>query len=409
MTYKTQKEFRSAKYKITREIVAKFADFSADQNPIHLDDKFAIDRGYSRAVSHGVIQLAFLSMIIGTKFPGPGSVWLNQQVSWVAPVLVDDEIEFLLQTKSISQSTQTATISVEIRNQRNQLVMKGDAAVRVPKEINSDTKPQQIERGKARPSKPKAFKSNGNLTDRPVAFITGATGGIGAATASALANSGFNVAINHRNQEQKAHSMIEDIRQSGGEAISISGDITNRADVSHAKKLIFDKFDRCDAIVHCATPAINPKNISELNFDDISTFIDTFLKASILLVEAFSPAMVEQRFGRFVFLGTSYLFGAPPKGVASYVAAKQALWGYTKSLAVEMAPFGITANMVSPSITVTNLTSGISARIKEVEAMKSPVRRLATIEDTACQITHLCSREANYINGINLPVTGGPI
>ena len=96
--------------------------------------------------------------------------------------------------------------------------------------------------------------------------------------------------------------------------------------------------------------------------------------------------------------------------MASYVTAKEkSLWGYTKSLAVEMAPFGITANMVSPSITVTNLTSGISARVKEVEAMKSPVRRLATIEDTACQITHLCSREASYINGINLPVTGGPI
>ena len=288
MIKKKHKSFRSSKYKITREIVSQFSDFSADRNPIHLDDEFAKDRGYSRAVSHGVIQLAFLSMIIGTKFPGPGSVWLNQQVNWVAPVLVDDEIEFLLKTKSISQSSQTATINVEVRNQRDQLVMHGDATVRVPKEINSDLKPHHIEPDKARPSKPEAFKLSENLTDRPVALITGATGGIGAATASALAKTGFNVAINHRNQEQKANALIEEIRQCGGEAISISGDITNRADVSHAKTLIFDKFDRCDAIVHCATPALNSKNISELNFDDISTLMDTFLKASILLVEAFS-------------------------------------------------------------------------------------------------------------------------
>ena len=120
-------------------------------------------------------------------------------------------------------------------------------------------------------------------------------------------------------------------------------------------------------------------------------------------------SMIQNNFGRFVFLGSSYLYGAPPQGMAAYVTAKEALWGYTKSVATDMAHYGITANMVSPSLTITDLTSEIPARVKEVEAMKSPVRRLVTAEDTAYQVAHLCADYSGYLNGINLPITSGPV
>jgi 3-oxoacyl-[acyl-carrier protein] reductase len=123
----------------------------------------------------------------------------------------------------------------------------------------------------------------------------------------------------------------------------------------------------------------------------------------------FSPYMKDNQFGRFIFLGTSYLYATPPRGMTAYVSAKEALWGYTKALSSEIAHNGITVNMVSPSLAITDLTNDIPARIKEVEAFKNPTRRLVTTIDIASQVVHLCSEDSSYINGINLPITATPV
>ena len=127
------------------------------------------------------------------------------------------------------------------------------------------------------------------------------------------------------------------------------------------------------------------------------------------LVASASPGMAERKFGRFIFLGTAYTFGMPPGGLAPYVVAKGALWEFVKCAAAELGPAGITSNMVSPGMTVTDLTADVSARAKEVEARKSPMRRLATVEDTAGMVAFLASDAASYLNGVNLPLTGGPV
>lgn len=94
--------------------------------------------------------------------------------------------------------------------------------------------------------------------------------------------------------------------------------------------------------------------------------------------------------------------------MGAYVAAKEALWGLTKGMAAELGPSGITTNMVSPGVTVTDLTAFVPARAKEVAARTSPMRRLATSQDTAELVAFLASTAAGFINGSNLPVTGGP-
>ena len=105
------------KFVITDDVVHKFADFSLDFNPVHIDLDYAKSRGYSRQVSHGVIQLSYLSKMIGMDFPGPGAIWINQTAEWILPVLVGDTIEIVLTIKSRSYSTKILTLSVEIYNQ----------------------------------------------------------------------------------------------------------------------------------------------------------------------------------------------------------------------------------------------------------------------------------------------------
>ena len=127
------------------------------------------------------------------------------------------------------------------------------------------------------------------------------------------------------------------------------------------------------------------------------------------MVNHIAPSMKDNCFGRIVFIGTSYLFGEPPLGTVAYVSAKEALWGYTKALALDVARHGITVNMISPSLTITDLSENVPLRVKELQAFKNPTRRLPTTQDTANQVSYVCSEFSGYTNGINIPVTGGPI
>lgn len=398
------------KFVVTDDVVKKFADFSLDFNPIHIDQHYAKSRGYSRQVAHGVIQLSYLSKMIGMDFPGPGSIWINQTVDWLLPVLVGDTIEIVLTIISRSSSAKILTLSVEIFNENNKKVMEGESQVKITENLSSqinDEINKPIDFSLSQDSK--EYLSNKHNSTKRVALITGASRGIGEAIARRLSCDGFSVAINYRNDVKSAKTIVDSIISSGGDAIAVQADITSRSDIVRMSKKIFSKWGRCDIVIHGASPPIQLIKTEEVKYEDIGLYLNTYLKGAVLLVENFSKSMIQNKFGRFVFLGSSVLYGAPPQGMAAYVTAKEALWGYTKSVATDMAHYGITSNMVSPGLTITDLTSEISARVKEVEAMKSPVRRLVTAEDTAYHVAHLCADYSGYLNGINLPITSSPV
>jgi len=400
------------RFLITQEIVSNFADFSSDYNPIHVDAAYAKQHGYSRQVSHGVIQLVFLSKIIGMDFPGAGAMWMKQTVNWLLPVLVGDSIEIILTVKHYSYSTKILILLVEIFNQQNKRVMTGESQVKITKQLSNKIVNQLTDVNFVENQKVNAIvdsDKNYNISNKRVALVTGATRGIGEAIVRRLAYDGFNVVVNYRNDKESANIIVDEIIRLGGDAIAVYSDITSKNDIKSMSDVILNKWGRCDVIIHGASPPLEIINVEQLSYENIELYLDVYLKGAVTLVEFFSPLMVSHKFGRFVFLGTSALYGEPPAGMAAYVAAKEALWGYTKSLATSMARYGITANMVSPSLTITELTTDVPARVKEVEAIKSPMRRLATVDDTANQISYLCNDNSSYVNGINIPITGGPI
>ncbi len=398
------------KFIVTNDVVNKFAEFSEDFNPIHVDQNYAKSRGYSRQVSHGVIQLSYLSKMIGMDFPGPGAIWMNQTVNWLLPVLVGDIIEIVLTIKDRSSSAKILTLSVEIFNQNNKKVMEGISQIKITENLYSqhnDNVDKPIDFSSSQDSN--KYLSNRNNSTQRVALITGASRGIGEAIARRLSYDGFSVAINCRNDVKSANKIADSIISSGGDAIPVQADITSRSDIEKMSKKIFSKWGRCDVVIHGASPPIQPTKTEQVRYEDICLYLNTYLKGAVLLVESFSKSMINNKFGRFIFLGSSFIYGKPPQGMAAYVTAKEALWGYTKSVATDMAHYGITTNMVSPSLTITELTTEIPARVKEIEAMKSPVRRLVTAEDTAYHVAHLCADYSGYLNGINLPITSSPV
>jgi 3-oxoacyl-[acyl-carrier protein] reductase len=240
-----------------------------------------------------------------------------------------------------------------------------------------------------------------------VALVTGGSRGMGAAIAARLAADGCTVAVSYHRDTAAAAQVLVAIRQHGMNGSVIQADLAAPGEGTRIVRQVLAEHGRLDVVVHSATPPIRRVDIAHASYQDVQVFLAVYLAAAIELVTSASPGMSDSRFGRFIFLGTSYMFGTPPAGLGPYVAGKEALWGYAKSLAGELGPKGITTNLVSPGMTVTDLVSDLPARVKEVEAHKSSLRRLATVDDAAGLVAFLASDAGGYLNGLNLPLTGG--
>jgi len=367
--------------------VQSFADLSGDRNPIHLDADVARSYGYHRQVAHGAILVNLLSRVIGMDIPGPGSVMMSQSTEWTAPVFVGDEVELVVTVENLSLGAGIISLSVYAQNQNGYHVMKGEAKVKMVE--------------------PLAESTESKIENEIVALVTGASGGIGSDIARRLSQNGVTVAVNFLESKDSANLLAQEIQQGGGTSQAFAADLGNPSATSDLVKEVIRCFGKLDVVVHGASPAMAPQKIEELQYGDFESFHKVHVGGALALMAGASPGMIERNFGRFVFLGDASMFGTPPTALAAYLTSKEALWGLVKSMAADLGPSGITTNMVSPSITVTELTAFVPARVKEVAARTNPMRRLATTEDTAEVVAFLASEAAGFINGSNIPVAGG--
>jgi len=155
-----------------------------------------------------------------------------------------------------------------------------------------------------------------------------------------------------------------------------------------------------------ALPVVNTKfkSFDQARFDKD---LEIQLHSAIRLCRTVLPAMAKARFGRVLFIQTSYTLGAPPKFTAAYVMAKSALGGLVRSLAVEYARFGVTVNCVAPSMMETNFLKDTPELIVSAAAADNPMGRNATPADVVPAMAFLLGEEAGFITGVTLPVTGG--
>jgi 3-oxoacyl-[acyl-carrier protein] reductase len=372
--------------RITPEVVRQFTDLSGDANPIHVDLAEAQDFGFSRPVAHGAILFSVLSEAIGMHLPGPGAIWLEQSVQWPRPVFVGDEIDFRLQVRSFSAGTRVLSLEVTATNQDGQTVMTGESTVMVGRRVGS----------------------SGSATEHAeerVALVTGGSGGIGGAAATHLAQAGVRVALQYHSARADADATVLAIKRAGGDACAVECDLADDSAVAETVARLEQQWGRVDIVVHAASPAIKSIGIETMSFDDILPYLKVYVGGGLTLVRTLTAGMAKRAFGRFIFIGTSYMRN-PPQGYGAYAAAKHALWGVVKSMALELGPLGITSNLLSPGLTITQMTEGIPQRVKEVEARKNPIRRLASVDDTGAVVAFLASEAAGYVNGVYLPVTG---
>lgn len=247
--------------------------------------------------------------------------------------------------------------------------------------------------------------------DGRVAFVTGAGRGIGAATALRLAEDGARIVLADIDSEG-CQQVAADIEKAGSQALAVSCDVASKDAVEAAVQQGIDRFGRLDILVNNAG-VLRDNLLFKMTDSDWETVMNVHLKGAFLCSRAAQAHMVKQKYGRIVSLSSVSALGN--RGQANYSTAKAGLQGLTRTLAIELGPFGITANAVAPGFIDTEMTRATARRqghdpqqVIEMASKSIPVRRVGQPRDVANVICFLVSEESSYVNGQIIYVAGGP-
>jgi 3-oxoacyl-[acyl-carrier protein] reductase len=245
-----------------------------------------------------------------------------------------------------------------------------------------------------------------------IAIVTGAARGIGAATARRLAADGMAVAVLDLDAGS-CHATVADITTAGGVAIAVSADVSKDDQVEAAVGMVAAELGPPTVLVNNAG-VLRDNLLFRMSEDDWDTVLGVHLRGAFLMCRSVQKYMVDQRYGRIVNLSSSSALGN--RGQANYSAAKAGMQGLTKTLAIELGQFGITANAVAPGFIATDMTAATAARLgmtfddfQAAAASQVPVRRIGEVDDVAHAISFLASESAGYISGQVIYVAGGPL
>jgi 3-oxoacyl-[acyl-carrier protein] reductase len=241
------------------------------------------------------------------------------------------------------------------------------------------------------------------LKDR-VALITGASRGIGAASAKALAHHGATVVINYIKSKDKAQELLDEIKKTGGKGAVYQADVRNQDAVNEMVESTLNEFGKIDVIVNNANINFPIRPFMELTWDQIETKILGEMKALYNCSQAVLKDI--RKSGKLIFVSSS-LSRFPGFGFSAHAAAKSAMDGMAKVMAMELGPSGITVNVVGPGLTLTDATAGQPKEVHEQVAAITPLRRLGMPDDIAGVVLFLASSLSDYLNGTYIPVTGG--
>lgn len=249
------------------------------------------------------------------------------------------------------------------------------------------------------------------MSTQRVAIVTGAARGIGAATAIRLAKDGHAVAVLDLDQNACGETVAA-ITEAGGRAVAVGVDVADAEQVEAAVRRVADELGAPTILVNNA--GITRDNlIFKMTEQDWDAVINVHLRGSFLMTRAVQAFMTKEKFGRIVNLSSTSAQGN--RGQVNYSAAKAGLQGFTKTLAVELGKFGVTANAVAPGFIQTEMTKMTAERLGVSfddfiahSAAAIPVQRVGQPADIAATISFLCSEEAGFVSGQVIYVAGGP-
>ncbi len=249
------------------------------------------------------------------------------------------------------------------------------------------------------------------MSTQRTAVITGAARGIGKAIAQRFAKDGYKVAVLDLD-ESACQAVADEIAADGGQALGVGVDVADEEQVAVAVQRIADELGAPTVLVNNAG-IIRDNMLFKMTVDDWDSVMGVHLRGAFLMTKACQAYMTKEKYGRIVNLSSTSALGN--RGQANYSAAKAGMQGFTKTLAIELGKFGVTANAIAPGFIQTDMTAATAERIGvpfddfiKFSADQIPVQRVGQPEDIAATAAFLCSEEAGFVSGQIIYVAGGP-
>jgi 3-oxoacyl-[acyl-carrier protein] reductase len=380
---------RSLVRTITEADVRRFVDMTGDDNPLHVDPVFAETTAFKDVVVHGMLGASFISTVIGTQLPGTGALWVSQNMEFLLPVRLGDELTVSATVVGKHDRERLLDLDTRIVNQNQQVVLSGRGRVKVLTTVAPAAAPSPEQRPR-------------------VAIVTGGAGGIGRAICRRLADDGHHVVVNYRHRADRAAEIAAEITAVGtARAIAVQADIATDAGAQALHQAALREFGAVSVLVNNASPRINPKPLAATDWADVQAQIDVQVKGAFAMTRAVAPEMGERGWGRIVNITSQVLDGSPSVTWTGYAMAKGALAVFSRYMAAELGPRGITVNCVAPGMCETALIGDIPEKVQLMTARQTPLRRLAKPADVAAAVAYLVSDEAGFITGDTVAVNGG--
>ncbi|WP_222918304.1 beta-ketoacyl-ACP reductase [Natrinema sp. SYSU A 869] len=241
--------------------------------------------------------------------------------------------------------------------------------------------------------------------DGRTCVITGSAKGIGRGIAENFGEEGANVVINYRTSEGPAYEAVDAIESAGGSAVAAQADISDRADVEQMVEVCHETFGPADVLVNNAGITAD-KQFTEMSREEWDRVMDVNLGGMFNCTQLFYDDIWNAEEGRLINI-SSVVGKQGNYGQANYAAAKSGMFGFTRTIALELAKGGSTANCVAPGFTATDMVESVPDKVLDRIIAGIPLERLAEVEDVAAVVRFLASEDSSYVTGEVIDVNGG--
>lgn len=245
----------------------------------------------------------------------------------------------------------------------------------------------------------------GSLRDR-VVLITGASRGIGAAAAKRMARAGATIVVNFLQNRDRALAVLDEIEKTGGKGMVFQADVTEREPVEEMARAVKEKFGTVDVLINNAFFPFEVNFLHEISWNGLQEAVSKELAALHNCAQAFVPGMIEKKKGKIIVI-SSRVAQQPLPRLGAHSIGKAALEVMANTMAIELGPFGIRINVVTPAFTLTDASTIMSAEFKERVLKSRPLRMHIQPEDVAGTIAFLASDDSDLLTGSHILITAG--
>lgn len=241
--------------------------------------------------------------------------------------------------------------------------------------------------------------------DDRTCVVTGSSRGIGRGIAECFGKQGANVVVNYRRSETEANEVVDRIESAGGRALAAQADVTDKEQVDAMREATHEAFGRADVVVNNA--GINQDVLfTEMSHEEWDTVLDIHLDGAFHCTQAFYDDIAAAAEGRLINI-SSIVGKGGNMGQANYATAKSGIFGFTRTLALELADEGSTSNCVAPGFIATQMLDGVPEKLKADITDDTPLGRLGTVEEVAEVVGFLADEKSSFITGEVIDVNGG--